>query len=222
MKKSAALAVIAVLAAGVMTGCAGAQRNGDTSAQMTGQMEAVKETTTQTAEADEIRNEERTAVQQTVQNESTETEQKEAALQTALKDAGVSEADASRIRVTMDRDDGMIVYEVQFDVNQTEYDYEILADNGQIISADIERWDDESRGGQNLMADAAVAVGSDEAAETALAKVPGASERDIRIELDYDDGRYKYEGNIIYSGTEYEFEIDADSGKILEWSEERG
>ena len=57
--------------------------------------------------------------------------------------------------------------------------------------------------------------------KTALGKVSGATERDIRIGLDYDDGRYKYEGDIIYNGIEYDFEIDADNGKIIEWSEER-
>ena len=30
-----------------------------------------------------------------------------------------------------------------------------------------------------------------------------------------------YEGDIIYDGKEYEFEIDASTGTILEWSEER-
>ena len=30
-----------------------------------------------------------------------------------------------------------------------------------------------------------------------------------------------YEGDIIYERVEYDFEIDADSGDILEWSEER-
>lgn len=202
MKKSAVLAVVAVLAAGVMTGCGGMQRNGNTSSQMTDQRAAVNETT--------------------VQNESTEEEQKKAALQTALEDAGVSEADASRIRVTRDIDDGMPVYEVQFDVDQTEYDYEILADDGRIISADVEHRDDNGGNGRNSLADANVAVSSDEAVKTALAEVPGAAERDIRIELDYDDGRYKYEGDIIYNGVKYEFEIDADSGTIIEWSEERG
>ena len=55
----------------------------------------------------------------------------------------------------------------------------------------------------------------------ALERVPGATEQDIRIELDYDDGQYKYEGDIIYDQKEYDFEIDANSGTFLEWSEER-
>lgn len=66
-----------------------------------------------------------------------------------------------------------------------------------------------------------VAVSREEAIDIALAKVSGATENDIRIELDHDDGRYKYEGDIIYERVEYDFEIDANSGDILEWSEER-
>ena len=65
----------------------------------------------------------------------TEDEQKEAALQTALADAGVNEADASRIRVTMDRDDGMLVYEVRFDAAEVEYDYEIDAESVEYLHA---------------------------------------------------------------------------------------
>ena len=53
------------------------------------------------------------------------------------------------------------------------------------------------------------------------ARVPGAAEQDVRIELDRDDGRFKYEGDIIFQQREYDSEIDANSGEILEWSEER-
>lgn len=39
------------------------------------------------------------------------------------------------------------------------------------------------------------------------------SEKDIHIELDSDDGQFRYEGDIIYEQKEYDFEIDANSGK---------
>ena len=54
----------------------------------------------------------------------------------------------------------------------------------------------------------------------ALAKVPNATEKDIQVKLDRDDGKLKYEGKIIYECMEYEFEIDAYSGAILEWEAE--
>ena len=37
------------------------------------------------------------------------------------------------------RDDGRVVYDVRFDAGQTEYDYEILAADGQVVSSDIEQ-----------------------------------------------------------------------------------
>ncbi|HJC74502.1 MAG TPA: PepSY domain-containing protein [Candidatus Mediterraneibacter faecavium] len=66
-----------------------------------------------------------------------------------------------------------------------------------------------------------VAVSLEEAQNIALKRVPGATSRNISIELDYDDGWYIYEGDIVYDGMEYEFEIDADTGNILKWEEER-
>lgn len=65
------------------------------------------------------------------------------------------------------------------------------------------------------------ALSQNEAIQIALQRVSGATEQDVRIELDWDDGRCKYEGEIIYNNIEYDFEIDANSGTILEWSEER-
>ena len=219
MKKLAVLAVIAGLAAGIMTGCGGTQRNADAAAQMTGQGNGTQQTAVQSGEVYDDRDD-RIDDQQDDRNEAANTDQA-AALQTALKDAGVNEADASRIRVTMDRDDGMLVYEVRFDAAEVEYDYEIDAQSGRIISTDVERWDDDDRDDRNRTANANVAVSRDEAVKTALGKVSGATEKDVRIELDYDDGRYRYEGDIIYNGIEYDFEIDADSGRILEWEEDR-
>ena len=65
------------------------------------------------------------------------------------------------------------------------------------------------------------AVSTEQASQLALDRVPGASAQDLKIELDYDDGYYKYEGDIIYGQKEYEFEIDANTGDFLEWKEER-
>lgn len=219
MKKLAVLAVIAGLAAGIMTGCGGTQRNADAAAQMTGRGNGAQEAAVQSGEVYDDRDD-RFDDQYDDRNKAANTDQA-AALQTALKDAGVNEADASRIRVTMDRDDGMLVYEVRFDAAEVEYDYEIDAESGRIISTDVERWDDDDRDDRNRTANANVAVSREEAVKTALGKVSGATEKDVRIELDYDDGRYRYEGDIIYNGIEYDFEIDADSGRILEWEEDR-
>lgn len=61
-------------------------------------------------------------------------------------------------------------------------------------------------------------ISESEAIGIALAKVPGASENDIvSFGEDYDYGRWIYEGEIRYEGLEYDFEIDAQTGNILEW-----
>lgn len=156
---------------------------------------------------------------------------RDAALEAALNDAGVSEADTTRLKVSEDMDDGIKVYEIGFDVAEKEYDYEIQASDGAILSSDVETNEgytaaqNSTQSQQNAdnagtgTSDAVVSL--EEATRIALDKVPGATEQDIRINLDYDDGRQKYEGDIIYEQMEYDFEIDADTGEVIEWSEER-
>lgn len=176
---------------------------------------------------------------------------KEAALEAALTDAGVNESETTRLRVSSEMDDGRKVYEVQFDVEGTEYDYEISGTDGEILSVDTERISgsagtEKEQSGSADTANAADGnvqnggtqngttqnessqnsteaseISIEKATEIALERVPGATENDIRIQSDYDDGRHRYEGDIIYDGKEYDFEIDPATGTILEWSEER-
>lgn len=63
-----------------------------------------------------------------------------------------------------------------------------------------------------------VLIGMDRAKEIVLAKIPGAEFTEL--ELDYDDGRTYYEGYAFLNGYEYEFEIDAYTGVIVEWDVE--
>lgn len=59
----------------------------------------------------------------------------------ALKHAGVSEGEISRYKVELDREDGRMVYEIEFNVGWMEYEYEIDASNGSVLKADMD-WDD--------------------------------------------------------------------------------
>lgn len=91
------------------------------------------------------------------------------------------------------------------------------ADDGQ--AADSGNGTQSSSG--NTGSTSGVAVTLEEAQNIALERVPGASAQNISIEIDEDDGWYIYEGDIVYDGMEYEFEIDANTGNILKWEEER-
>ncbi len=63
---------------------------------------------------------------------------KEKATDIALGDAQLSESDVTRLRVSKERDDGQSIYEVNFTCETTEYEYEILASNGDILSTDYD------------------------------------------------------------------------------------
>lgn len=66
------------------------------------------------------------------------------------------------------------------------------------------------------------AISSDEAVQSALARVPGATMTNVtEFNRDYDRGRLEYEGEIHYNGYEYDFEIDADTGTFTKWEVER-
>ncbi len=54
----------------------------------------------------------------------------------ALKHAGIDEAQASDIDIDLDRDNGRLIYEVDFNSGGMEYDYDIDAETGAVISAD--------------------------------------------------------------------------------------
>lgn len=142
----------------------------------------------------------------------------------ALNHAGVTQADTSFIWVKPDVDDGQQVYEVEFYVAATnsEYDYEIHAQTGEIISFDYdaENYTPNTNNTTNNTTGNSTTKTEQEIKNIALAKVPNATEKDIQVKLDRDDGKLKYEGKIIYEGMEYDFEIDAYSGAILEWEAE--
>ncbi len=61
-----------------------------------------------------------------------------AAKAAALKHAGLSESDVTRLEVKIDRENGRLVYEVEFYVGNTEYEYDIDAYTGEIIKFEIE------------------------------------------------------------------------------------
>ena len=142
----------------------------------------------------------------------------EQARETALSHAGLTADQVTFVRSKLDRDDGRLMYDVEFYTSgYKEYDYEIDASTGEILSYD---YDAEGYSYQPN-ATPGTAITAEQARAIALAEVPGAAESDIyEFETDRDDGRLEYEGKIIYNNTEYEFTIDGYSGAIREWDAE--
>lgn len=147
----------------------------------------------------------------------------EHAKQTALQHAGKTASQVQFVKAQQDWEHGKKVYEIEFIVNTgtgyTEYDYEIDAATGKIVSYD---YDAESyTPSQSTNTNAKVKISEATAKQTALSRVPGATAANIyKFKLDFDDGRWEYEGEIRYGTMEYDFTIDANTGAIIEWDME--
>lgn len=141
----------------------------------------------------------------------------------ALEHAGLKEEDISYFKMKLDTDHGVTEYEVEFVSGNTEYDYDIDAVTGAIRSFDFETHNGHSASSSASGENAALPAGSiseADAKKIALEKVPGATDSNLRIKTDYDDGIMKYEVKIVYNEMKYEFDIDAATGTILEWESE--
>ena len=146
------------------------------------------------------------------------------AKKTAFDHAGVAEADVTGLRVKLDYDDGRQVYDVEFYSGNQEYDYEINAVDGTILSFDqeMDEWAaaQNAAGTQNTTGQTASITETD-ARALALEQVPGATDENIvKFAQDYDDGRTVYEIEIIYNRAEYDIEIDASTGTILKMEQD--
>lgn len=163
----------------------------------------------------------------------------------ALKDAGLSEAEASALRVRFEFDDGRFQYEVDFYNNGTEYEYLIQAKNGEIIAKDIDgkgngnpdmqdagnqpsadenssvqpREDAENQPAANGNNTAQPQEDSLDEAKAAALRDAGLSDSDVtfkKTELDHSHGTQVYDIEFYTSDTKYDYEIDASNGTVLE------
>ena len=139
----------------------------------------------------------------------------EKAKEIALQHAGVSASNAVFVKVERDRDDGRLLYEVEFYAGNKEYDYEILASDGTILSydADIEGYRIPSA------ANASADIGVEKAKQIALqhAGVSASNATFIKAERDYDDGKLTYDVDFYAGNKEYDYEILAADGTILSY-----
>ena len=140
----------------------------------------------------------------------------EKAKEIALQHAGVSASNAVFVKAEREYDDGRLTYDVDFYAGNKEYDYEILAADGTILSydADIEGY----RIPSSTSSSSSGYIGVERAKEIALQHA-GLSSSGVnfdKAEFDHDDGRAEYEIEFHHNFREYEYTIDAASGTILE------
>ncbi len=133
------------------------------------------------------------------------------AKKTALKDAQLKESEVEFTKVALETDDDVQKYEIEFVKDGVEYSYDIDAGSGDILSKEQDQADDQAVKGAD------VKVAEDKAIETAL-KDAGLTKKEVtglKTNLDDEDGKAVYDIEFKVGQTEYSYEVDADSGKIL-------
>ncbi len=130
----------------------------------------------------------------------------------ALADAGVKADTAVFTQSELEWEDGVQVYDLEFRTSEAEYDYEINAVTGAIISKDAEgRWNNQG-GPVDLEGAKAVAL--------ADAGVKAADAVFRKSELEWEDGVKVYDIEFYTSEAEYDYEINASTGAVLDKSME--
>lgn len=138
----------------------------------------------------------------------------------ALDDAQVNVEDAKFDDKELDKDDGNLLFELEFYANGHEYEYDIHAITGEILKSER---DDEGKQvkkenkKQQTDSKKNDYISMDRAKEIAFnhAGVNGADARFDDQEFDVDDGVPSYELEFKVNGNEYEYDIHAVSGEIL-------
>lgn len=144
----------------------------------------------------------------------------EAAKEAALKHAGVSASDATFVEAEYDYDDGRMVYEVEFHVNGTEYEYEIDAQTGDVVKHKTEQ-NGANTGGSSANTSSYIGESAAKAAALKHAGVSESSTKYCNAWLEYDDGRPEcYEVEFMAGNTRYEYKIALTSATVLESEQE--
>ena len=149
----------------------------------------------------------------------------------ALKDAKVS--DVTFVKVKLDTEDGVKVYDVEFYKGNVEYDYEIDAITGQIREKDldIENFSIPKKKAttnkqttkattkskvKTSTKKAAKDIGVEKAKSIALKDAGVSGVKFTKAKVDYENGVKVYDIEFRKGNKEYDYEIEAATGKIRE------
>ena len=149
----------------------------------------------------------------------------------ALDAANIEAADADISSATLSEVAGVTCYKVEFNSGDHAYSYSINAESGEVLEMSSREQTAASTPDAVTQTDTSVqiapststgAVDESKAQEIALAHagIKAADATITKSKLDFDDGRWEYEGEIRYGTMEYDFTVDANTGAILEWDAE--
>lgn len=144
---------------------------------------------------------------------------RESAKNAALTAAGVSLNQATAIEIEYDADDDDFgqVYEVEFKANGYKYSYDIDANNGSVLKSKRKLLKIKKPVKNYAQY---IGVAAAKAAALKHAKLTGSKVTYTKAKLTTDDGVKVYDIEFRTATTEYEYEINAKTGKVVEFSVE--
>ena len=135
----------------------------------------------------------------------------------ALTHAGKRADEVTFVQAELDEDDGKAHYDIEFYSGNVEYDYEIDLYTGAVLEydRDAENYRPEGSG----ISSEKTLLTREQAKAKALAHAGKKAEEVtfVQVELDADDGKRYYDVEFYSGNTEYDYEIDAYSGAVLEY-----
>ena len=137
----------------------------------------------------------------------------------ALGDAKLAERDVTFVKVELELEDNRLVYDVEFYSGNVEYDYDIDAVSGAIVSADkdIENYVIPAQPSTEAQASE---ISVEKAKQIALSHAGVGSARFTKAKIDYENGVKVYEIEFKVGNMEYEYDINVLNGAIVSSSAE--
>lgn len=137
----------------------------------------------------------------------------------ALEDAKLAEKNVTFVKVELEFEDNKLVYDVEFYSGNVEYDYDIDAVSGAIVSADrdIENYVIPAQPSTEAQASE---ISVEKAKQIALSHAGVGSARFTKAKIDYENGVKVYEIEFKVGNMEYEYDINVVNGAIVSSSAE--
>ena len=138
----------------------------------------------------------------------------------ALEKANLKENQVLDLDVELDYEMGTMIYEVEFEYNQLDYDFDIKATDGTILH--MKENVESSKTSQPVENISTSYIGKEKAKEIVFnhANVKESQVTNLWIEMDSDDGQMIYEVEFNVGSKEYDYEVSATSGKVIDYDVE--
>ena len=153
---------------------------------------------------------------------------RESAKDAAFKHAIVTESEVTDLSVELDIEHHRVIYDISFDHKGYEYEYEVNALTGDVVSYFKEKEEvivkTTTKKKTTTTKKTTVSKISKEKAKSIALKDAGVNEKDIKdyeIEYDYEKGKYIYEIDFESGKYDYSYDIYANTGKIINKEKER-